>query len=367
VTSFGTAFDGQDYFLIGDVIGSTACEEIVIGNRGGSSTGYVEIISVPQGFPRDRYRLQELIQKDGDWNIRLCADWSDHGYLLLVGETEIIPAWSKDWWRRDINCTDYPYASTYGQDKFPELCIGRIIGNTAADLAIPIQNSLDVSRGLADFERNSAAGADAYALSGTGDYEYWFWRMIDEYMAGRINDEFELSKSRGDHLSSIPDNFAGETMDKDVIVYCGHGYDDGSGWAWHGGTSLVYSVSNSGFGYWDASRTWQSIAVDFGTARPFIFSLSCASGRYAGITGIAESLLRLAGVYIGATETSYTYSNRKGGDKFFEKWIGHPDKTIGQAWKETRHAASDQAVGECRIYWGAEYQLYGDPKFGAVR
>lgn len=372
VTSFGTAFDGDDHFIIGDVMGTGPdgdFEEIVIGNRGGSEGGYIEVISIREGAPRDKERFQELIQEDGDWNSRLCADWSDEGYLLLVGETEIIPACTARWADKNIHCTDYRYASTYGQDKFPELCIGRIIGNTAADLIKPINNSLEVWRGLAWFDRNNVPRADAYGLSGGGDGAGSFWDGLCDIF-GWIDNEFYVCKQRGKNLDrTILDHFTDQTCGRDVIVYRGHGFGNGSGWSWGGDTSL--SAWGNRIGYWDDTSAWHDAALDFGSANPFILSLSCSSGKYAGITGIAEALLqRGAAVYIGATEVSIRQDNNEGGDKFFEKWIGHhghPDKTIGKAWKQTRHWASDEWWGEGSTYWGAEYQLYGDPKFGAER
>jgi subtilase family serine protease len=366
-TSFGTSFDGDDYFLVGNVTGSEF-EEIVIGNRGGHEKGSVELISVREGAPRDRERFQELTQEDGDWNIRLCSDWSSEGFLMLVGETEIIPAFTAGWADKDIHCTDYQYASTCGENKFPELAIGRIIGNTAADLIKPIESSLAVWRGMAWFDRNGSPRADAYGVSGNGRGEGDFWSGLCDIF-GWIDNEFSVVKYRGKNLNNILDNFVTQIVGRDVIVYRDHGND--SSWAWGGdpslgvGELLGYLTSENG------TMVFHDPVVDFGTVKPFAFALACDAGKYIGIQGIAEAfLLKGAAVYIGSTEISYSQDNNEGGDKFFEKWIGHhgnPDKTLGQAWKETRHWCSDEWWGEGSTFWAAEYQFYGDPKFGAVR
>jgi hypothetical protein len=93
----------------------------------------------------------------------LMNNWAE-GYLLLVGEDEIVPVW--DTCRRNPNrpiprC-DHQYADL-NDDDCPELKVGRIIGMTAADLALTVQNSLDVyyHTGNADW-----TGAKALCLTG---------------------------------------------------------------------------------------------------------------------------------------------------------------------------------------------------------
>jgi len=47
--------------------------------------------------------------------------------------------------------TDYPYASTYGDELKPELSIGRIIGNNPDALRKPIETSLNVLLGVSGY------------------------------------------------------------------------------------------------------------------------------------------------------------------------------------------------------------------------
>jgi hypothetical protein len=82
--------------------------------------------------------VKMLIQEGGTWSILMAPAWVNSGYLLITGEAEIVPAW--DWER--IPLSDYPYSDTRG-DMTPELRVGRIIGNTASDLTIPLLNSLN--------------------------------------------------------------------------------------------------------------------------------------------------------------------------------------------------------------------------------
>ncbi len=89
------------------------------------------------------------------------GDYLSDGYLLLVGETEIVPAWTVDVRDRDwssgersaeVGCSDGPYADMSGSDGAPELAVGRAIGNTSADLIMvmhaALNSSFDHSYGL---------------------------------------------------------------------------------------------------------------------------------------------------------------------------------------------------------------------------
>ena len=99
-------------------------------------------------------------------------------YLLLVGETEIVPTFhvhaDSDWYvddEMDINLTDYLYGDTIGNSMNPELAAGRIIGNTASKLLIPLQTSIRVHNG----EEGSAFDR-SHALVASGQPDGWSGR-----------------------------------------------------------------------------------------------------------------------------------------------------------------------------------------------
>ncbi len=80
------------------------------------------------------------------------GDYLSSGYLLLVGETEIVPSWTINitdvtWGNADptteVRLADLPYADTAGDDFVPELIIGRIIGDSSGALVQAMQASLD--------------------------------------------------------------------------------------------------------------------------------------------------------------------------------------------------------------------------------
>jgi len=72
------------------------------------------------------------------------------------------------------------------------------------------------------------------------------------------------------------DNFLKHSVDTDVIVYFGHGYDDGGGWSWGRDPDLT-------------TNTIDSYNVDFGNTKPFVFAL--ADLRYP-ITNLSMSTRR---------------------------------------------------------------------------
>ena len=301
--------------------------------------------------------------KINSWSGYLKSGYSSNGYLLLVGETDIIPSYTRTYWwnEEDINhhivntahdcrTTDFPYANTSGAEIGPELCIGRIIGNSVEKLIKPIKASIDVKLGTAEFYRNHNVHSNAYTLSGTGDGEDKFWESAQNNGI-KIQEEFHsVAEGRSKWMleSSIKpyDSIKDRASTLSVLFYRDHGGRD----CWCDGvvvaTSAAGPVSVSG--------------LNFGNYRPFVFACCCDSGYYQAIYGMADAFMEKASVYIGSTEGSGRNSNNYYSMQFFIHWINHPEKPLGLAWKETRV----DAIGD--VWWSAEYQFFGDPKFGSV-
>lgn len=93
--------------------------------------------------------FRTLIAPGGKWSNKLSQGWTQAGYLLVVGESEIIPHWSiiTHVPKRSIKMSDHFYADIAG-DWRPELSTGRIVGGSAHDLLIPIEHSLAVHYNL---------------------------------------------------------------------------------------------------------------------------------------------------------------------------------------------------------------------------
>ncbi|MCU0915649.1 MAG: fibronectin type III domain-containing protein [Planctomycetes bacterium] len=81
----------------------------------------------------------------------VAGNYLSNGYLLLVGEAEILPAWTVDvtdivWGSDDtsdvVGYSDLPYGDTQGADNVPELITARLIGDSDAVLIQAMQAGL---------------------------------------------------------------------------------------------------------------------------------------------------------------------------------------------------------------------------------
>ncbi|MBN2130492.1 MAG: hypothetical protein JW741_13410, partial [Sedimentisphaerales bacterium] len=231
-----------------------------------------------------------------------------------------------------------------GSDCRPELVVGRIIGNDAVRLQTPIETSLTFA-----FDN-----AEALVVSGTGKGESSFENNADDIAAILQNQ----SSVHTIHWGSYDSNTARlyqlttHTSDRDVIYFRDHG-----------GVNSWSPALGSG----DVS------GLDFGGSTPVVFGCACLTGMFenhpdpcfaGGDYCMAEAFLRYgAGVYIGSTETSPRYVNNQAGEMFFEYWTSHHQPT-GVALRHIKKDLIDD--GGCyKRRWVKEYNLYGDPKFGA--
>jgi len=154
----------------------------------------------------------------------------------------------------------------------------------------------------------------------------------------------------------------------DLLIYSGHGGT--AGWGQRGGIS-------SGI-----------FPINFNAHNPFVLSMACLTGNYQeclcfgkGDIGndnhcpcsnatfehnnIAEKVMASgAGIFIGSTEVSDGYPNRELSKKLFMYWT--PGKSIAKAFTEIERSVWTGNAQDRWWFWVWEYNLYGDPKFGAV-
>ncbi|MGC9445077.1 MAG: right-handed parallel beta-helix repeat-containing protein [Candidatus Methanospirareceae archaeon] len=290
----------------------------------------------------DSETFKSLIEPDGQWSSQLTPDWTSTGYLLIVGETEIVHSRTRD----NARLSDNHYADISGRGR-PELIVGRIIGDSPAQLMTPIETSL-----LDQFDRT-----DAFVMSGIGGGRTSFENNADD-IADLLDDEFTVDLIYGSAYSNDSQRlaaFTNNTIDKDVIVYRDHGSEN----CW----SHTICENDGCF------------PLNFGTSYPFAFGLVCLAGHYEVTPNngddycIGEAFLDSnVGVYIGATEESPRGVNNEAGKEFFRRWVDS-DKSIGQAFKETKREIYRGDIGDLWGWnerkWVWEYNLYGDPKYGA--
>ena len=274
-----------------------------------------------------------------------------NGYLLIVGETEVVPSWhqygfSVDWSNspttHDVDLTDLPYADTGGSGA-PELIAGRLIGDSAAELTAQLEASIGVYTGDSDhlFGRDRAL-----LVSGTG--------CCEGDMVNNVNDVEGILVQRGfwfpskihwrDHISTTR-----------VSVFT----DRANAGEWD-----VYFLTAHGSAQCCGELCgWHLDDVDFGQRHPFVYGSSCSTGHYEH-GGLAERFLeRGAGVYLGSTQVSAVTQNCTASRWMFDSYWG-PGDTVGRALRDLKR--NRWGHGEYWTLWAWEYNLYGDPAFGAV-
>lgn len=346
--------------------------------------GYLVPLRYPLGWEEldweelMRGELLDLTEPGGDWAARLHDDFSTagRGYLLIVGETEVVPSWFGRGWNlawgnwtcntREVNLTDLPYADT-GRDGSPELVMGRIVGNDAAALTRPLQASIGVYEGQDGY---GFSRSDALLVSGV-DVTITIQQMFTGFVsdtADILDDEFTVDTL---HWSEVAANqrltqFRNKAPDNDVICYQGHGSPD----SWSPALHTTHFPGNP-------SAVPPIPPVDLGNTTPFVFSLACLTGSYedhvanapcgdfgGGDYNIAEAFFdHGTGVFVGSTEVSAIEYNVVAGKDFFETWW-QADTSIGEALTQLKRDRWGQ--DDYWDLWVTEYNLYGDPKFGAV-
>jgi len=306
--------------------------------------------------------LHGLIKDGGSWNSKLTAGWSSNGFLLIVGETEIIPSWNRvigtfyttagDYTWKVV--TDNPYANTIGDEK-PELNIARIIGSNAKELRKVIETSLNVllNQPGYGFDRQKALLVSGFPSNLMGNFDGQVNAVADTIKkktpsttTDKINtpDYAQYNPSTGEINEAYTD------LSVDNVFF---GVTDGR--------SIIFLAGHGNWNNWDKiDRNDVSQQTDpFGWTNPFIFASSCKTGTYSGVTGISEAFLQKeAAVYLGATESGgwTPYST-----KFFEVW--DMNEPISEAVKQVKAGLGNGAKDKI---WLNVYHVFGDAKFGAV-
>jgi ELWxxDGT repeat protein len=288
---------------------------------------------------------------------------SNGGYLLLVGETEIIPSFTKTlkryWYDSDrgtVYWTDLPYADMSG-DVDPELSVGRIIGDTPEEMRLPIDASIKVAKGEPGFVFDRS---DALIASGDGNpgengsdveafeesLDEWNDILVDEFVVTSI--KYSAVDDAGGDVNA---EFKNNDGNRDLIGFNGH--CNPTGW---GGV-----IGTGDFGGADP--------IDFEDAKPVGLAICCQAGQYeddsdqaADLVNMAESFLQNgAPAYIGATVNSYIQQNASASAWFYNHWV-NTSKPLGQTFRELK-VHLDGYAGD---FWSHEYNLYGDAKYGGV-
>jgi len=118
--------------------------------------------------------------------------------------------------------------------------------------------------------------------------------------------------------------------------------------AGHGSYNMLHPVS-----------TFDLEHCDF-PEHPFVFGVSCLTGRYGHLSFCNYMLSRGAAVYIGSTEESKHSRNEYTLRHYFERWDVWSERA-GDAFH--RYEREKYGEGGKWVFWVKEYNYYGDPKF----
>ena len=306
--------------------------------------------------------IRDLIKHSGEWSSKLKSGWSSNGYLLLVGETEIIPTWSRNLGTYETTAgsytwnvlTDLPYANTYGDESKPELSIGRIIGNNARELRIVLENSLNVLLKTPGYEFDRS---NALLVSGFPDEIMKnFKDQVDAVstVISKTSPSTSLSKINApDYTQYDSSGKIDETLTEAAVEYIFFSAIKGK--------DILFLAGHGNWNHWNNIHNSDVLGqVDpFGWTNPFVFASSCKTGHYSSGYGLAESFLQQgAVVYLGATESGGWTPYSK---KFFEMW--DLDEPISLAVKQVKTSLGNDLKDKI---WSSAYHVYGDAKFGAT-
>ena len=293
--------------------------------------------TVLRDLVKPHFKTKVTTVQGGAWAKKLHANFSAlKGYMLIVGECHIVPPWTVS----NVKLSDQPYSDVWGNDSQPDIALGRIPGNTPADLRTPIQTSINIHRGVTGY------GFDhSHALTVSGDGGGTDrWEQDAKDAAGILDDEFSVDKLLWNTYKSnaqMLQQFRTRAVNKDVIFFSDHG----------------------GSGVWSNVIGEGDFPVNFGSANPFAFAAACSTGNYNGNNDetMSEAFLdSRAAAYLGATESSFPGPDTRSFKVFFKSWV-NTTKSVGAVFLATERYLVSTTYD---FYWVREYNLYGDPKIG---
>ncbi|MFC1452504.1 SBBP repeat-containing protein [Verrucomicrobiota bacterium] len=317
----------------------------------GSGSG-LDIFTYSGGLaPGDRWTLDAWLNRDtGEaWGNRMAPGWFENGVLLLVGETDIIPAFSHNWTLESgaviaSDTTDLDYASTHGDVHSPNLRLGRIVGDTPADLMVPLETSRAVRRRDLRLNESLALLIRGFAMGPSGGSDdIDFSRDMAGVEAGLEGTGFTVgTRDTSDGSGFDANAFFMDARSRDFLFLVAHG--NPGGWDIIPG-SEVDSRFNPGL------------------CAPVVYASSCSTARYPKGRSLAESFLgRGAAAYIGATGIGRWTWGRELATQFSSHFSDRTD--IGTMLKNVRETCAFMGSGNGRCmyqYNCAAFQLFGDP------
>jgi len=196
-------------------------------------------------------------------------------YVLLVGDAAQVPT------NTSGEDSDNEYSYIVGSDHYPDIFIGRFSAENTAHVQTQVQRTID-------YEQNPTTGYDWYTKNigissseGPGDddeYDYAHIRNmqtdLEAYTYTHSYELFDGSQGGNDAAGNPTTTMVGNDINSgaSLILYTGHG--------------STTSWSSSGFSSTNVN------ALTNNDKLPFIWSVACVNGNFAGTTCFAEAWLR---------------------------------------------------------------------------
>ena len=303
---FDYYLNSRDAFAVGNILTCSKDEILVArGYRANErNVGDIEIITSYGGLgpSQERDIFDGLISEGGEWANKMRPGWTSGRYLLIVGETQILPSYNRKYdlyyttnaKEHYVRITDNYYGDTNGNGPYwPDLAMGRIVGNTALQLEKPLLWSIGLAEGVYTLDNPFAICA-----SGSDDEDDSRFREERNVIRRRLLDEgYSVTRIHDPNANELLDGMTNQT----VLFMSGHGNTN----RWNGITSS--DVNNLFRPDW---------------ARPLVYASSCLTGRYVDGYGLAEAFLENgASMFLGATEVTYSTWSRWLATRFFDKFI----------------------------------------------
>ncbi|MFO7675385.1 MAG: C25 family cysteine peptidase [bacterium] len=292
-------------------------------------------------------QLKAMLRGDGAWGSELAPafrTWAG-GYVLLVGEQNIVPAWevtglNVKWSGGSVTTrvrlSDFPYSDCTG-DWIVDLKVGRAIGRSALELNQVVASAVTYP--------TTAKPASATLVSGY-DSEVFMWvDMIYGCNAGAARLRNTGVSAVAAHIGALPSAeklgaLQSAVQGRKFVSYFGHGNVN----VW---CDVIPAWDVASLGY--AGGNW-------------VTAFSCLTGNYANDNAICRAFTNKPGTlgYIGATEVS---SHNLNADlqsamfwNFYEAGWSPGTALFGLKYF---YSLFGNAYSRLAVY---EYNLYGCPK-----
>lgn len=273
-------------------------------------------------------------------------------YVLLVGDTNLIPAWSG---RAGSGATDLYYGCMDGGDDWhPEISRGRFPVRSVDQVHLMVDKYVQYAQ---------LTGEESWLRSvsfiGSCDSEHWYDTehshddVIQSYTVSRgyVGSFPNPSQAGGDQLYCNTHSATSSDLQRilsegrSIVVYSGHGWD--TGWEMDFDAQMVTQLTNYG-------------------RLPFVMSLACSTGTFELRQAFGETwmLQENAGAlaFFGASDLSDWYEDDVLERAFFEGLFAGSEapEPLGYLLDRALEAVETSASGSARAYWEM-YNLLGDP------